>query len=194
MLASSASAPRVTRCSLGLYWSRDLCSKHAAAETGWLGDVTLSRSDSERQRNLMTQDQCPLPVYYSQSWLTAFSSFFPQKVSFWLPNLANLLGAQLLVQTYISSQLRKMLILLNRSHCKIYPLPTIPNSTNMRDCHCWQWADFTMGPNEQNQHFAELRQKVCLYTHAVVLLRGLPSLEGKNNLFVGKKRKKRLAH
>ena len=29
MLASTASAPRVTRCSLGLYWSRDLCSKHA---------------------------------------------------------------------------------------------------------------------------------------------------------------------
>ena len=37
MLASTASAPRVTRCSLGLYWSHDLCSKHAAAErlAGW---------------------------------------------------------------------------------------------------------------------------------------------------------------
>ena len=33
MLASTASAPRVTRCSLELYWSRDLCSKHALA--GW---------------------------------------------------------------------------------------------------------------------------------------------------------------
>ena len=33
MLASTASAPRVTRCSMGLYWSRDLCSKHALA--GW---------------------------------------------------------------------------------------------------------------------------------------------------------------
>ena len=33
-----------------------------------------------------------------------------------------------------------------------------------------------MVPNEQNQYFAELRQKVCLYTHAVVLQRGLPSL------------------
>ena len=33
MLASTASAPRVTRCSLGLYWSRDLCSKQALA--GW---------------------------------------------------------------------------------------------------------------------------------------------------------------
>ena len=43
-----------------------------------------------------------------------------------------------------------------------------------------------MGPNGQNQHFAELRQKVCLYIHTVVLLRGLPSLEGKNELFVGR--------
>ena len=50
-----------------------------------------------------------------------------------------------------------------------------------------------MGPNGQNQHFAELRQKVCLYIHAVVLLRGLSSLDGKNELFVGKKRKKLLA-
>ena len=33
---------------------------------GWFGDVILSRSDSERQRNLMMFDQCPLPVYYSQ--------------------------------------------------------------------------------------------------------------------------------
>ena len=33
MLASTASTPRVTHCSLGLYWSRDLCSKHALA--GW---------------------------------------------------------------------------------------------------------------------------------------------------------------
>ena len=56
--------------------------------------------------------------------------------------------------------------------------------------NCLQWANFTMGPN---QHFAELRQNVCLYIHAVVLLRGLPSLEGKNELFVGKKRKKLLA-
>ena len=59
--------------------------------------------------------------------------------------------------------------------------------------NCWQWANFTMGPNGQNQNFAELRQKVCLYIHAVVLPRGLPSLEGKNKLFVGKKRKRLLA-
>ena len=62
MLASMASGPRVTRCSLGLYWSRDLCT------AGWLGDVILSRSDSERQRNLMIHDQRPLPVYFSQGY------------------------------------------------------------------------------------------------------------------------------
>ena len=50
-----------------------------------------------------------------------------------------------------------------------------------------------MGPNEQNQHFAELRQKVCVYMHTVVLLRGLSSLNDKNELFVGKKRKRVLA-
>ena len=42
-----------------------------------------------------------------------------------------------------------------------------------------------MGPNEQDQHFAELRQKVCLYIHALVLQSDLSSLEGKNRLFVG---------
>ena len=66
MLASTASAPRITRCSLGLYWSRDLCSRGTGWLIGWLGDVIFSRSDSERQRNLMMQDQRPLPVYYSQ--------------------------------------------------------------------------------------------------------------------------------
>ena len=47
-----------------------------------------------------------------------------------------------------------------------------------------------MGPNEQNQHFAELRQKVCLYTHAVVFQRGLPSLDSRLERFVTKKWKK----
>ena len=44
-----------------------------------------------------------------------------------------------------------------------------------------------MGPNEQNQHFAELRQKNCLYIHVVVLLTCLPSLDGKLERFVTKK-------
>ena len=49
-----------------------------------------------------------------------------------------------------------------------------------------------MGPNEQNQHFGELGQKVCLHTKIVVLQRGLPSLDGKLERFVPKKREKRL--
>ena len=35
------------------------------------------------------------------------------------------------------------------------------------------WANFTMGSNEQHQHFAELRQKVCLNIQDLVLQRGL---------------------
>ena len=44
-----------------------------------------------------------------------------------------------------------------------------------------------MGPNEQNQHFAELRQKICLHIYVVVLQRGLPSLDGKLERFITKK-------
>ena len=47
-----------------------------------------------------------------------------------------------------------------------------------------------MGTNEQNQHFAESRQKVCFYTLTVVLQRGLPSLDVKLKRFVTKKWKK----
>ena len=47
-------------------------------------------------------------------------------------------------------------------------------------------AHFTIRTNEQNQHFAELRQKVCLYIHVVVLLTCLPSLDGKLERFVKK--------
>ena len=59
------------------------------------------------------------------------------------------------------------------------PLGNLPiaNITISRVCivgNCWQWTNFTKGPNEQKQHFAELRQK------------GLPSLDCK------KKSKKRL--
>ena len=38
---------------------------------------------------------------------------------------------------------------------------------------CRQCAHFTTGTNEQNQHFAVLRQKVSLYIHVVVLQSGL---------------------
>ena len=49
-----------------------------------------------------------------------------------------------------------------------------------------------MGPNGQNQHFAELRQKVCSSIHELVLQRHLPSLDGKIERYVTKKIKKRL--
>ena len=98
-------------------------------------------------------------------------------------------------QTYLLSQLSKMLILLISSYCKMCTLPTlldydlaclsVANNTNTRDCivgngHILQW-------DEQNQHFAELRQKNCLYIHVVVLLTCLPSLDGKLERFVTKK-------
>ena len=86
-----------------------------------------------------------------------------------------------------------MLILLIRSHCKICPLTTMTISRVCTVGNCWQWANFTAGPNGQNQHFVGLRQNVCLYIHAVVLLRGLPSLECKNELFVGKKEEKAIS-
>ena len=54
--------------------------------------------------------------------------------------------------------------------------------------NCWQWVNFTMGTNVQNQHFSESRQKVCLYIHEVVLRRGLQSLGGKLERFVTKTR------
>ena len=92
-----------------------------------------------------------------------------------------------------------MLILLIRSHCKRCPFPTIQSCVFVlfvTDKHarlfCWQYAQFTAGTNEQNQHFAVLRQEVCLYIHVVVLQSGLPSLDGKLERFVTKKWKKRL--
>ena len=33
--------------------------------------------------------------------------------------------------------------------------------------NCWQWAKITVEPYEQNQHFAGLKQKVCLFIYAV---------------------------
>ena len=79
-----------------------------------------------------------------------------------------------------------MLILLIRSHCKIYPLPTIAN-TNTRD------RIVGNGQILQYQHFAEVRQKICLYIHVVVLQRGLPCLDDKLERFVTKKVEKAVA-
>ena len=98
------------------------------------------------------------------------------------------------VQTYFLSQLHKMLILLISSYCQMCTLPTLRSrvfvcckQNKHARSYCWQWTHFTMGPNEQNQHFAELRQKICLYIHVVVLLTRLPSLDGKLERFVTKR-------
>ena len=103
------------------------------------------------------------------------------------------------VQTYFLSQFRKMLILLIRSYCKMCTLPTLRSRMfvcceQYKDArsYCWQWTHFTMEPNEQNQHFEELRQRLCLYIRVVVLLTSLPSLDGKLERFFTKKWKKRL--
>ena len=49
-----------------------------------------------------------------------------------------------------------------------------------------------MGPNEENHHFSELRQKVCLSIHDLVVQRGLTSLDGKLVSFVTKHEKELL--
>ena len=36
-----------------------------------------------------------------------------------------------------------------------------------------------MGPNEQNQHFAELRRKICLHIYVVVQLTSAPNMFAK---------------
>ena len=59
MLVPRVCAPRVTRCSLGKYWSRDLiCAVSMQHPIGCQGDG--------RQRNLMMHAQCPLPVFCSK--------------------------------------------------------------------------------------------------------------------------------
>ena len=52
------------------------------------------------------------------------------------------------------------------SYCKMCTLPTLRSRVFVcceqykhARSYCWQWKHFIMGPNEQNQHFAELRQK-----------------------------------
>ena len=103
------------------------------------------------------------------------------------------------VQTSFLSQLRKILILLISSYCKMCTLPTLRSRVSVcceqykhARSYCWQWTHFTMEPNEQNQHFAELRQKICLHIYVVVLLTCLPSLDGKLKHFVTKKWQKGL--
>ena len=82
------------------------------------------------------------------------------------------------VKAYFLSQLRKLLILIIRSHCKICPSPI----TQTREIALLAMGESYYGVyNEQNQVLAELRQKV------LVLERGLPSLDCKRTRFVTKK-------
>ena len=53
--------------------------------------------------------------------------------------------------------------------------------------YCLQWAHYTMGPNEQNQHLTELRQKVGIYVHTEVIV---PDFDGKHKLSSNKKDEK----
>ena len=57
---------------------------------------------------------------------------------------------------------------------------------------CMYKHTFVSTAQNVDQHFAELRQKVCLYIHVVVLQRGLPSLDGKLEHFGTKKWEKLL--
>ena len=74
ILVPRVCAPRVTRCSLRKYWSRDWFHGNFSLTQGlWnqqapiLGVHRLSMTHSGvRQQNLMMYAQCPLPVYYSQ--------------------------------------------------------------------------------------------------------------------------------
>ena len=126
-------------------------------------------------------------MFYSLSdlvGLTAFSSFFSTKSSFLPFKLDKPLSSTTACMYKHTFCLCSLGPIVNFAHCQ--QLPTVQTREIIIVAN---GQIFTMGPNEQNQHFAEFRQKVCLYIHAVVQLRGLPSLEGKNELFVGKRGK-----
>ena len=87
-------------------------------------------------------------VCLTQVWQSLFPYFCDKTFEFGIQTWQTLWEHYyMFVLTYFLSQLRKILILLIRSHSKICPLPTIANNTNRRDLYCWQWANFTMGSN-----------------------------------------------
>ena len=158
----------------------------------------LARISKMPVQNSKFQNFCPSRFsFYSlsdSSLAITFATFLWQNV--WV-----FLHYYVYVQIYILSQLHKMLILLISFYCKMCTLPTLQSRVFVcceqykhARSFCWQLTHFTMGPNEQNQHFAELRQKVYLYIHIVVLLTCLPSLDGKLECFVTKKWQKWLSN
>ena len=134
-------------------------------------------------------------VCLTRVWQSLFPLFCDKTIEFafqtWRTSLEHY---YVYVQTYFLSQLRKMLILLISSYCKMCTLQTLQSRVFVcceqyrhARSYCWQWSHFTVGPNEQNQHFAELRQIICLYIHVVVLLKCWQSLDRKLERFVTKK-------
>ena len=81
------------------------------------------------------------------------------------------------------SQLRKILILLIRSHCKNVPLPTIQTRKIAHIC--------IVGNGQILQCEQRVETKsIFIHVHNLVLLRCLPSLDVKYKLFVYNKRGK----
>ena len=121
MLVPKPSAPRVTRCRLGKYWSRDFFHKEAESSRQGVGNpepyrfsLPLSRSDrlprrwgqqaasSGRQRNLMMHAQCPLPVYYSRVWCKLHLDSWERHIS---KSCKSLLNAEMLDLTLVNSHM-----------------------------------------------------------------------------------------
>ena len=120
---------------------------------------------------------CYYPCLSDSSLATAFPTFCDKTFEFaiqtWQTSLEHY---YVYVQTYFLSQLCKMLTLLISSYCKMCTLLKIQYCVSV----CYKQYKHARS-NEQNQHFAELRQKVCvyMYIHVVLLLTCLPSLDGK---------------
>ena len=122
--------------------------------------------------NLLTVYQNRSIVCLNRVWQPLFPLFCDKTFEFAIQTWQTTLEHYYMyVKTYFLSQHRKMLILLISSCCKMCTLPTIRSRVfgcckqyKHARSHCWQWTDFITGPNEQNQHFAELRQKY-VYTY-----------------------------
>ena len=166
----------------------DVCYNHVCFQMASIFDRTISHRKKKIKR-------CEFIVCLTRVWQSLLPLFCDKTFEFaiqtWQTSLEHY---YVYVQTCFLSKLRKMLILLISSYCKMCTLPTLRSRVFVcceqykhARSYCWQWTHFTMGPNEQNQHFAELRQNICLHIYVVVLLTCLPSLDGKLERFVTKK-------
>ena len=130
---------------------------------------------------------------YSLSDLIWLTAFFPQKVCFCLPNLSNLFNSSTTACMY------KHTVCLKSAKCWFFSLGPIVKFAHYRQWRSRVFLLLAMGKFYNGTKWTKSTfwgveiKSMFKYIHAVVLLRGLPSLEGKNELFVWKKRKKRLA-